>query len=195
MLKIGITGGIGSGKSTVARIFEVLGIPVYYADTEAKRLMETDPQIRAGIEAAFGTQIYVDGKLQRSLLAEQVFADASKLATLNAIVHPVTILHAKAWMESQQAPYVMKEAALIFESGAQADLDLVLGISAPQALRIHRVMKRDQVSREEVLARIDKQMDESIKMKLCDAVILNNDLEPLIPQVMSWHQAWISENK
>jgi dephospho-CoA kinase len=98
-------------------------------------------------------------------------------------------------MERQEAPYVMKEAALIFESGAQADLDLVLGVSAPQSLRIHRVMKRDQVSREDVLARIDKQMDESIKMKLCDAVILNNDREALIPQVMSWHQVWINERK
>jgi dephospho-CoA kinase len=195
MLRIGITGGIGSGKSTVARIFEVLGIPVYYADTEAKRLMETDPQIRAGIEAAFGAQMYADGKLQRSLLSAQVFSDASKLATLNAIVHPVTLSHARSWMERQEAPYVMKEAALIFESGAQADLDLVLGVSAPQSLRIHRVMKRDQVSREDVLARIDKQMDESIKMKLCDAVILNNDQEALIPQVMSWHQVWINERK
>ena len=188
MLRIGITGGIGSGKSTVAKIFEVLGIPVYYADEEAKKLMNEDELLRAKLITAFSGEVYLEGKLNRGYLSSLVFKDAAKLRLLNSIVHPAVIAAADNWLQLQTTPYALKEAALLFESGAQEHLDKVIGVSAPKALRINRVMKRDNVTREEVIARINKQVDENIKMKLCDFIIINNDQEMLIPQVVALHQ-------
>lgn len=188
MLRIGITGGIGSGKSTVAKIFEVLGIPVYYADEEAKKLMNEDELLRAKLITAFSGEVYLEGKLNRGYLSSLVFKDAAKLRLLNSIVHPAVIAAADNWLQLQTTPYALKEAALLFESGAQEHLDKVIGVSAPKALRINRVMKRDNVTREEVIARINKQVDENIKMKLCDFIIINNDQEMLIPQAVALHQ-------
>jgi dephospho-CoA kinase len=188
MLKIGLTGGIGSGKSTVAKIFEVLGIPVYYADEEAKKLMNENEKLREKIISAFGKEVYTAGKLNRSYLSVVVFNDAAKLNLLNSIVHPVIIAAADNWLQQQTTPYALKEAALIFESGAHEHLDKVIGVFAPKAIRINRVMKRDHATREEVMARLEKQLDESIKMKLCDYIITNNDQELLIPQVVSLHK-------
>ena len=188
MLKIGITGGIGSGKSTVAKIFEVLGIPVYYADEAAKKLMNEDELLKAKLITAFSDEVYTAGKLNRGYLSSLVFKDAAKLRLLNSIVHPAVIAAADNWLQLQTTPYALKEAALLFESGAQEHLDKVIGVSAPKALRINRVMKRDNVTREEVIARMDKQVDENIKMKLCDFIIINNDQEMLIPQVVALHQ-------
>ncbi len=187
MLRIGLTGGIGSGKSTVAAVFEVLGIPVYYADDAAKRLMNEAPSLKAAITKAFGEESYLDGKLNRTFLASVVFKDKNKSSLLNSIVHPATLADAASWMKAQKSPYCIKEAALIFESGSQAGLDLVIGVSAPLSLRVQRVMHRDHISREDVLARIDKQLDESMKMKLCDFVIRNDEQELLIPQVLALH--------
>ena len=141
MLKIGLTGGIGSGKSTVAKVFEVLGIPVYYADEAAKRLMNEDENLKEKLQQQFGKQTYVDGKLNRGYLSSLVFNDPEKLAILNSIVHPATIEDAAKWMTQQKTPYVIKEAALIFESGSQKDLDKVIGVFAPAPLRILRVIK------------------------------------------------------
>jgi dephospho-CoA kinase len=188
MLKIGITGGIGSGKTTVAKIFEVLGIPVYNADDEAKKLMNEDEKLIAKIIAEFGNEVYASGKLDRGYLSSLVFKNPAKLELLNSIVHPVIIAAADNWLQQQITPYALKEAALIFESGAHEHLDKVIGVFAPQAIRINRVMKRDQVTREEVMSRLDKQLDETIKMKLCDYIITNNDQELLIPQVVALHQ-------
>lgn len=188
MLRVGITGGIGSGKSTVARVFEVLGIPVYNADTAARQLMNEDDTLRQAIRQHFGEDSYKDGILNRSYLAARVFDNPEKLALLNSLTHPATIRHAEEWMQRQQAPYTLKEAALIFESGSSAQLDFVIGVYAPQALRIVRVTGRDQISREEVLKRMQRQIDETIKMKLCDAVIINDDQHPVIPQVLTLHQ-------
>ena len=188
MLKIGITGGIGSGKSTVAKIFEVLGMPVYYADEAAKKLMNEDELLKAKLITAFSDEVYTAGKLDRGYLSSLVFKDAAKLRLLNSIVHPAVIAAAGNWLQLQTTPYALKEAALLFESGAQEHLDKVIGVSAPKALRINRVMKRDNVTREEVIARMDKQVDENIKMKLCDFIIINNDQEMLIPQVVALHQ-------
>jgi len=188
MLKIGITGGIGSGKSTVAKVFEVLGIPVYYADDAAKRLMNEDDELKEQIQLQFGHEVYNNGKLDRKHLAEIVFASPEKLAQLNAIVHPATLLDAERWMQKQTTPYAIKEAALIFESGAQEYLDYVIGVTAPAPLRIQRSMHRDGITREEVIARMDKQMDDTIKMKLCDFVITNNEQEMLLPQVLDLHK-------
>jgi dephospho-CoA kinase len=188
MLRIGLTGGIGSGKSTVAKIFEVLGIPVYYADEEAKNLMNEDEKLRAKIIAEFGNEVYASGKLDRGYLSSIVFNNPAKLELLNSIVHPAIIAAADNWLQQQTTPYALKEAALIFESGAHEHLDKVIGVFAPKAIRINRVMKRDNATREEVMARLNKQLDETIKMKLCDYIITNNDQELLIPQVVALHQ-------
>ncbi|MFM6926110.1 MAG: dephospho-CoA kinase [Ferruginibacter sp.] len=197
MLKIGITGGIGSGKSTVAKVFEVLGIPVYYADDAAKRLMNEDEELKHKIQLQFGNEMYVNGQLDRKRLAEIVFASPGKLAQLNALVHPATLLDAERWMQKKATPYAIKEAALIFESGAHVHLDHVIGVTAPAPLRIQRTMHRDGITREAVMARMDKQMDESIKMKLCDFVIKNDEQQMLLPQVLELHKKLLelSQNK
>jgi len=181
MLKIGLTGGIGSGKSTVAKIFEVLGIPVYYADTEAKRLMNINEKIKESIRQHFGEATYKNEELDRKYLADIVFNNPEKLELLNALIHPVTIKDAEEWMQRQAAPYSIKEAALLFESGAAENLDFVIGVYAPQALRIKRVMKRDNLAQDEIVKRINRQVNEEMKMKLCDFVITNNEQELLIP--------------
>ena len=190
--KIGITGGIGSGKTTVAKVFEVLGIPVYYADTAAKRLMNENEILKGQIQYHFGKECYVNGKLNRKYLSELVFNNDEKLSLLNSIVHPITIADAQAWMQQQTAPYALKEAALIFESGANQQLDYVVGVFAPITLRIQRVINRDQLSPEEVKARMDKQMDESIKMTLCDYVVTNDEHQLVIPQVLKIHKMLLS---
>jgi dephospho-CoA kinase len=192
MLKIGITGGIGSGKSTVANIFEVLGIPVYYADDAAKRLMQEDEELKQKIMLQFGNEVYKNGKLDKKYLADIVFTSPEKLAQLNALVHPATLKDADAWMDNQTSPYTLKEAALIFESGAHQHLDYVIGVTAPAPLRIQRTMHRDGITREAVIARMDKQMDEVIKMKLCDFVITNDEQEMLLPQVLVLHETFLS---
>ena len=153
-LKVGITGGIGSGKSQVGRIFEVLGIPVYYADEAARELQNKDPELKRQISLLFGNEAYVDGELNSKFIASIVFTDKEKLEELNAIVHPATINAASIWMKSQQTAYAIKEAALIFESGAQRDLDLVIGVTAPESLRIKRTMTRDAISEVEVRKRM-----------------------------------------
>jgi dephospho-CoA kinase len=193
MLKVGITGGIGSGKSTVSRIFELLGIPVYYADTAAKEIMHTDEALKAAVKEHFGASIYgPDGKLDRAALGKIVFNDKDKLELLNSLVHPVTIRHSDEWANRQTSPYVIKEAALLFESGSFAHLDKIIGVFAPEPMRIERVMKRDHVTREEVLARIHKQIDDNVKMRLCDYVIHNDEQQMVIPQVLALHQQLIS---
>lgn len=187
MLKVGITGGIGSGKSTVTRIFSLLGVPVYDADSAAKRLMNEDDTLKSGIIEAFGPLAYPDGKLDRAWLATQVFNDPGKLAQLNALVHPATIADARAWMERQTAPYALKEAALMFESGSDKGLDKVIGVSAPETLRINRVMAREKTTEEEVRKRISKQMPEDEKMARCDYILHNDGEQMLIPQVLAIH--------
>ena len=146
MLKVGLTGGIGSGKSMVARIFEILGAPVYYADDAARRLQNEDPELKRRITGIFGDEAYTDGTLDRKYISGIVFRDKEKLDQLNALVHPATIQDAARWMKQQNAPYSIKEAALIFESGAQSELDYVIGVSAPEHLRIKRTMERDAIS-------------------------------------------------
>jgi dephospho-CoA kinase len=190
-LRIGLTGGIGSGKTTVARIFQVLGVPVYYADQEAKRLMNEDELLKQQIIGHFGKEAYKDGRLDNKYLAAIVFKDRSKLDILNSIVHPATIRDGEEWMKRQTTPYAIKEAALIFESHSQEYLDYVIGVSAPEPLRIHRSMKRDGITREEVLARMSKQIQEVIKMRLCDFIIYNDEQQLVIPQVLQLHEKLI----
>ena len=193
MLKIGLTGGIGSGKTVVARIFEVLGVPVYYADEAAKRLMNTDSSLKDSIIRHFGEQAYKQDQLDRKWLASVVFNDPVKLELLNSITHPATIKDADTWIKQQKATYIIKEAALLFESGASARLDKVIGVHAPQFLRVNRVMARDGVTEPEVLKRISRQMDEDEKMKRCDFIITNDETEPVIPQVLALHDKLMKE--
>ena len=184
MLRIGLTGGIGSGKTTVARIFEKLGIPVYYADDSAKRLMNTDAGLKASIIKNFGEAAYKEGELDRKYLAGIVFNDKEKLERLNSLTHPVTITDAEHWIKKQTSPYIIKETALLFESGTARYLDHVIGVYAPQHIRVKRIMDRDGLSVEEVMKRINRQIDEEIKIKLCDFVIINNEQQLVIPQII-----------
>jgi len=188
MLKIGLTGGIGSGKSTVAAIFAQLGIPVLQADVLAKNIMQHDVAVRDAIIHAFGEDAYILEKPNSVFIANIVFKDPDQLAVLNSIVHPATFNASNEWAAKQTAPYVIKEAALFFESGSAQGLDGIIGVSAPEHLRIHRVMKRDGLSREAVLNRINQQIDADLKMKLCDWVVKNDEQELLIPQIIRLHK-------
>lgn len=187
MLFGGITGGIGSGKSTVARIFEAIGIPVYYADAAAKKLMNEEEHIRQSIIQSFGPDSYSGKILNRKFLAEKVFQNDEKLSILNGIIHPATIADATKWRSEQQAPYALKEAAILFESGSYKDLDFIIGVSAPEEIRIQRTINRDQISRKEVLDRIHKQMNEDEKMRRCDYILINDESTPLLSQVLKLH--------
>ncbi len=191
-MRIGITGGIGSGKSTVAKIFETLGIPVYYADDAAKRIMNENLELREAIQQQFGEEAYTNGILNRPYLAKVVFGNEEKLALLNQLVHPLTIKDSEDWMAAQTAPYAIKEAALIFESDVWKGLDKVIGVSSPYELRLQRAMKRDNISEEAVQARMSKQMDEDEKMKRCDFVLYNDETQLLIPQVLALHDQLLS---
>jgi len=192
MLKVGLTGGIGSGKSTVAKIFEVLGVPVYYADDAAKHIMNTDAELREKIISTFGARSYVNNELNRPYIASIVFENTEKLALLNSLTHPATIRDAERWMRQQTSPYVIKEAALIFESGSAENLDYVIGVFSPLPLRIKRIMERDNVTRDEVMKRMSRQIDEDIKMRLCDKVIVNDEQQLVITQVLALHQQLLS---
>ena len=193
MLRIGITGGIGSGKTTVADIFHVLGIPVYKSDDASKRLMVEDKDLKKNIIESFGEESYVNGILNRKYLAAQVFNDSQKIALLNSFVHPATINDARRWTEKQNSAYTIKEAALIFESGSDEFLDYVIGVKSPLSLRVERAMRRDNVTRQQVEARMKLQMDEDEKMKRCDFIIINDEQQMLIPQVLLLHERFLKE--
>jgi len=188
-IMIGLTGGIGSGKSVVAKVFATLGIPVFNADDEAKRIMQTSTEIKTKLIEQFGTDIYNAHGLDKEKLASIVFNDSFQLQLLNAIVHPVTIQAAKDWAAKQTSPYVIKEAALIFESGAADGLLKVIGVTAPLSIRIHRVMQRDGITKDQVDARMRNQISDTIKMRLCDYVIENNNQQMVIPQVLEIDKA------
>ncbi len=194
MIKIGITGNIGGGKTTVSKIFEVLGIPVFYADDAAKNMMTSDPELIKGIKAAFGKGAYFDdGALNRKHIAGIVFNDEAELTKLNALVHPATFRAFDAWLaQTKNVPYVAKEAALLFESTSYKMCDYSIMVTAPLELRIQRVMQRDGLSRAEIESRDAKQFSEEKKTKLADFVILNDDTELVIPQVLKLHQKFSS---
>ena len=194
-LRIGLTGGIGSGKSTVAGIFKVLGIPVFDADWEAKKIMESNPILRRALVEQFGSTIFVNEQLNRKALASIVFKDPVQLAKLNALVHPHAIEEGIQWSARQSSPYTVKEAALFFESGSAEGIDYMIGVFSPKHIRIQRVMKRDGFTPEEVLKRMEKQISDEIKMRLCDFVLLNDEQQLLIPQVIKLHQQFLKVAK
>lgn len=199
MLKVGITGGIGSGKTTVCRKFEALGVPVYYADDRAKMLMREDKKLVAALKAAFGSQVYLEnGQINRAYLSQLVFNDKTKLETLNSLVHPAVFRDAQNWQEEQAAQgqaYSLKEAALLFESGSYQQLDKIIVVTAPEALRVQRVMQRDNLEKEQVLARMRNQMPQEEKEAKADFLIHNILLEDLKKEVETVHQAILKLTK
>ena len=195
MLKVGITGNIGSGKTTVCKIFEVLGVPVFYADDAAKAVMVTDVELISGIKEAFGVQSYFeDGALNRKHIAGIVFNDNNELSKLNALVHPATFRAFDTWVANIDpgTPYVLKEAALLFESDSFKMCDRSLLVSAPLNLRLQRVVSRDGVTAAEAKARDARQFTEERKRELADDIILNDDTLLVIPQVLQLHELYLS---
>ncbi len=185
---IGLTGGIGSGKTTVAKMFQDLGVPVYIADEEAKKLNDTSKTIIKGLKKLLGGTIYsADGKLNRKKMASMIFNDAELLAKVNNLIHPEVAKHFEKWTALQTVPYVLKEAAILFESGSHKNCDKVILVTAPEEIRIKRVMNRDKVSREEVLSRMKNQWSEEKKRKLSDFIIENTDIAHTYSQVETLH--------
>jgi dephospho-CoA kinase len=188
MKLIGITGGIGSGKSLIARIFSCLGIPVYNADDRARWLSDNDPDIRRKVITLLGEQSYVDDKMNRKWIASRVFNDSGKLDSLNSIIHPVVGSDFSAWVARQHAPYVLKEAALIYESGSYKQLDDVITVSAPEHLRVKRIQRRDpHRSRKEIESIIKRQLSDEDRKRRSTYEIVNDDYTLVIPQVLQIH--------
>jgi dephospho-CoA kinase len=194
MLKIGITGNIGSGKTTISRLFEILGIPVFYADTEAKKVMVTDAPLIASIKEHFGTDAYfADGTLNRKLIAGVVFNNEAELQKLNALVHPAVFRAFDQWvLQYPNAPYVLKEAAVLFESGSYKDCDYTIMVTAPTDMRMLRVMQRDSITEAEAQSREAKQMPQDQKQKLASYLIKNDNTELVIPQTLAIHHRLIA---
>jgi dephospho-CoA kinase len=190
MIKIGITGGIGSGKTTVCKIFEVLGIPIYYADDRAKELLESDKNVIKKVKNIFGHDVYNEqGKLDRHRVATIVFNFPEILAEYNAIIHPAVFQDVEKWMlRHTQHDYVIKEAALLFETGSYKMLDKIICVTAPVEKRIERVMLRDKVTEEQVRARMQNQWSDAQKTAMSDYIIYNDGSTPLIRQVLSIHE-------
>ena len=190
LLKIGITGGIGSGKSTVCAIFQILGIPVFNADIEARKLYD-EPQVKEAIILAFGDIMYPQGVFDKKAMADLVFQSADKLKQLNELLHPLVQIQFDTWLQQQVSPYAIKEAALLIEAGSYQQLDALILVTCPMNKRIERVMKRDRVTEDEVLARINKQLSEEDKRALCQYEIINDDRQLLIPQVLQLHHQFM----
>lgn len=195
MRRIGITGGIGSGKSVVARLFAALGVPVYDSDSRARWVMAHDPGLRAQLQAAFGAETYTAaGQLNRPYLAGVAFHDAAQLARLNALVHPRVGEDFAGWSAAQAAagyPYILKEAALLYESGAYRGLDAIITVFAPAEVRAARVLRRDaHRSAAEVQAIMDKQLSEEEKRQRASYVVYNDDSQLVLPQVLALDEAF-----
>ncbi len=191
---VGLTGGIGSGKSTVANMFQDLGIAVYIADNEAKKLMNEDEIVKQKIIELLGSDAYVDDQLNRPYIASIVFNDSSKLEQLNAIVHPAVAKHFDIWKNSQDGNYVIKEVAILFENGGHKHCDFTILVSAPLEERIKRVLKRDETTREQIRSRVNNQWDDVQKIPLADFVINNMDLEQTKNQVCEIHKKISSQS-
>lgn len=181
-VKAGITGGIGSGKTYVCRILEKMGYPVYYSDTESKRLTATNPVIREGLTDLLGEEVFRGGELNKTFLATEIFRDDSIREQVNHLIHPVVRADFHKWAEHQKSPVVFNEAAILIETGTYKTLDFTVLVTADKELRIHRTIERDGISREEVLARMSKQWEDEEKMKYADFVIYNDD-RPLLIQL------------
>jgi len=188
MKRIGITGGIGSGKTYVSEVFKSLGIPVFNADVESKKLMTTSESLMSLVKTEFGEDIYTNGSLNKEKLASIVFSDKSKLEKLNSFVHPIVKAEFEKWCTKQSSAYVIKEAAILFESKANIGLDAVICVSAPLQLRIDRATKRDNTNEQEIKNRIENQISQEEKENLSDYIIVNDNKEMLLPQIINIHK-------
>ncbi|MBA3705837.1 MAG: dephospho-CoA kinase [Bacteroidetes bacterium] len=190
MIKIGITGGIGSGKSTVCEVFELLGVPVYYSDEEAKKMLDSDSNVKKSVLALFGNDVLNEqGLLDKKKISAIVFKDKNKLEQLNTIIHPVVAMHFENWVKQHSIKkYILKEAAILFESNAYKQVDKVISVLAPKELRIQRTLQRDKISHEQVEERMKTQMSDEEKIKRSQFVIHNDEQQLLIPQVLRIHE-------
>lgn len=188
MYKVGITGGIGSGKSTVCAMLEEMGVAVYNSDARAKELMTTSATLREAIVARFGAECYTSEGLNRGYLAERVFGDAAELAALNSLVHPAVMADFEAWAERQEGSYVVFESAILFEAGLEQRVDMAIAVLSPEELRIERAMRRDGASREQVVARIRRQLSDDERADRAKYAIVNVDLEELREDVEQLHR-------
>ena len=187
-IRLGVTGGIGSGKSSVCRVFNVLGIPVFYSDPEAKAIMNNDLSVRSKINAIAGKDLYLSGNLDREELSTMIFNDEELLGRVNALIHPLVFQNFIQWADKQIAPYVIMEAAILFESGASELVDKILTVVAPLDQRIDRTVKGSQLTREQVMNRIRNQMDDDVKVKNSDYIIYNSEDDMIIPSVLRIHR-------
>lgn len=186
---VGITGGMGSGKSTIARFFEQWGVPIYHADLEARKLSDTDPEIRSAVIQLLGSEAYVNDQMDRGYVASKVFRDEDLLQRLNQIIHPAVGQHFKDWVKIQNAPYCVKEAAILFETGGHKACDWTLLVTAPIAVRIERIMERDGLTQDDILSRLDKQWPDERKLPLADFHIENLDLEQAEIEAKKVHES------
>ena len=192
---IGITGGIGSGKSTVCKIFSTLGIPVFYADVEARKVYD-EPAIKKQVIALLGPKAYTGKGLDREFVAQKVFSDSDLLEKLDLIVHPAVALRFSDWCKkNKDAVYVLKEAAILFESGTDKDTSAVITVTAPHELKIKRIEERDDISVEDIEKRIKNQWSDEEKIKRSAFVIKNDEVDPLIPQVLKIHKELSGKTK
>jgi dephospho-CoA kinase len=187
-VKIGVTGGIGSGKTSVCRVFNVLGIPIFSADAEARRIMDSDPIVMEQVRKIAGKDVYSQGILDRAGLASIIFNDEKRLSKINNLVHPVIFDNFRKWAEESSAPYVIMEAAILFESNASFVVDKIITVIAPLEERIERVTRRNMLDRDQVLERIKNQMDDQYKIKHSDWVINNSENEMIIPAILKIHE-------
>jgi dephospho-CoA kinase len=188
MYKVGITGGIGSGKSTVSRILAECGVAVYTSDDRAKELMASSPELRTKIISSFGEEAYVDGALNREYLAKSIFTNPEALATLNSIVHPAVMDDFDRWAEQQEGNYVVLESAILFEAKLDSRVDVVVSVLAPEELRIERAMQRDGASREAIVRRIANQISDDERTERSKYAIVNISLDDLYEDVEQLHR-------
>ena len=193
MFKVGLTGGIGSGKSYVAKRFAALGIPIYYADKEAKRLMIQDKTLKADIKELLGTEAYYkNGRLNKLYVAGKIFKDKKLLAGINNLVHPAVKRDFLDWSDRQEAKYVIEESAILFENGLDKSFDTIILVTADKDLRISRVIRRDKVTKEQVIARMNQQLTDEKKLPLAKFVVVNNEESDLSSQISSIHKEILS---
>jgi dephospho-CoA kinase len=186
-LTLGVTGGIGSGKTSVCRVFDVLGVPVFSADREAQEIMKTDNVIIGKINSIVGKDLYINGSLNKKELATIIFNDSTLLEKVNSVVHPAVFDRFRKWVSEQTTPYVIMEAAILFESGASKYVDKIATVIAPVEQRVERVILRNKLSREEVLERMRNQMDDTTRIKLSDFIISNSENDMIIPAILKIH--------
>ena len=187
MIRLGVTGGIGSGKTSVCNVFGVLGIPVFSADAEAKRVMEVDTGIILKLNAIAGRDLYTAGVLDRSALAKLIFNNRSMLEKVNSVVHPAVFSRFNEWAKKQSAPYIIMEAAILFESGGWKMVDRIVAVTAPVDERIARVVRRSNITKEEVMERMQNQTSDIDKIKRSDYVVDNSENEMIIPAILNIH--------